>query len=92
MSSMRAELAAKDADHQHDLTQVRKTAQAETDRAQLRIEAETADLRATISRLEVDLIKVSLRRRPSQQKRQSFRHLLTPWGTTRRPTRARQTT
>lgn len=59
---MRAELAAKEAGYQKDLAQARKTAQAETDRAQLRAEAETADLRATISRLEVDLIKVSARK------------------------------
>ena len=50
---------------QRQLDYVKKTAEAESARLQRRAEAEMADLRATISRLEVDLMKVSLQR-PAQ--------------------------
>ncbi|POR33297.1 Ribosomal protein arginine N-methyltransferase rmt3 [Tolypocladium paradoxum] len=63
LRALQSQQSAKEADYQKNLAQARKTAQAETDRAQLRTEAEAADLRATISRLEVDLIKVSARKR-----------------------------
>jgi hypothetical protein len=53
------QLEAKDAEHEQKVTQVRKTAEAEAERLQRRTEAEVADLKATISRLEVDLMKVS---------------------------------
>lgn len=46
--------------HEADLTKTRSSAVAEADRQQRRAEAEVADLRATISRLEVDLMKVCL--------------------------------
>jgi intracellular protein transport protein USO1 len=38
--------------------QAKRLAEAETERFQRRTEAEVADLRATISRLEVDLMRV----------------------------------
>lgn len=47
------------ADHEKKLAQARKTLEAEAERIQRRTEAEVADLRATISRLEVDVMKVS---------------------------------
>lgn len=57
--AVRAEQAAKEAELQRQLEYVKKTAEAESARLQRRAEAEMADLRATISRLEVDLMKVS---------------------------------
>lgn len=49
---------AKESEFQAQLAQLRKTNITETERLQRRTEAETADLKATISRLEVDLMKV----------------------------------
>ncbi|KAI1762761.1 p115 like vesicle tethering protein [Hypoxylon sp. FL1150] len=51
------EHGAKEAELQRQLEYVRKTNEAEVMRVQRRSEAEKADLRATISRLEVDLMK-----------------------------------
>ncbi|KAI0194938.1 p115 like vesicle tethering protein [Xylaria flabelliformis] len=56
--SLRAEHNIKEAELQRQTDYVRKTAEAEAARIQRRTEAEMADLRATISRLEVDLMKV----------------------------------
>ncbi|XXG97904.1 hypothetical protein Hte_004220 [Hypoxylon texense] len=53
------EHAAKEAELQRQLDYVRKTTEAEVVRIQRRSEAEKADLRATISRLEVDLMKAN---------------------------------
>ncbi|KAI0182146.1 p115 like vesicle tethering protein [Hypoxylon sp. FL1284] len=53
------EHGAKEAELQRQLDYVRKTTEAEVVRAQRRSEAEKADLRATISRLEVDLMKAN---------------------------------
>lgn len=58
MEALRAEHKAKEAELQRQVDYVRKTAEAEAARIQRRSEAEMADLRATISRLEVDLMKV----------------------------------
>lgn len=58
VSSMQADFTSREATHETNLAQARKVAQAEMERAQLRSEAEAADLRASISRLEVDLMKV----------------------------------
>jgi uncharacterized membrane protein YqiK len=58
VESLRMENTAKEAELQRQIDYVRKTAEAEAARVQRRAEAEMADLRATISRLEVDLMKV----------------------------------
>ena len=50
---------AKETEHEQKVAQVRKNAETEAERLQRRTEAEVADLKATISRLEVDLLKVS---------------------------------
>ncbi|KAI0428174.1 p115 like vesicle tethering protein [Xylaria sp. FL1042] len=57
LESVRAEHNAKEAELQKQVDYVRKMAEAEAARVQRRAEAEMADLRATISRLEVDLMK-----------------------------------
>ncbi|KAI1368858.1 p115 like vesicle tethering protein [Xylaria arbuscula] len=59
MESLRAEHKDKEAELQRQVDYVRKTAEAEAARIQRRSEAEMADLRATISRLEVDLMKAN---------------------------------
>lgn len=46
-------------DHSRQMEQVRRQAKADAERVRMRSEAEAADLRATISRLEVDLMKVN---------------------------------
>ncbi|CAM1509246.1 Fc.00g029850.m01.CDS01 [Cosmosporella sp. VM-42] len=58
VAQLQAQQIARDSDHQKQLVQARKMAEAEAERLQRRTEAEKADLRATISRFEVDLIKV----------------------------------
>lgn len=58
-AQLRKQLDAKETEHEQKLAQVRKTAEAEAERLQRRTEAEVADFKATISRLEVDLLKVS---------------------------------
>lgn len=69
----RKEMKLKDERHQKDTEEVRKQTdegrrrrQSEADRSARRAEAEKADLKATISRLEVDLMKVH---NPSSQQR-----------------------
>ncbi|UNI19727.1 Type I protein arginine methyltransferase [Purpureocillium takamizusanense] len=57
--SMQADLTSREAAHERSLVQARKAAQAEIERVQLRAEADAADLRASISRLEVDLMKTN---------------------------------
>ncbi|KAI5862272.1 p115 like vesicle tethering protein [Durotheca rogersii] len=57
--AIHAEYRAKEAEAQRQLEQVRKSAETEAARAQRRWDAEMADLRATISRLEVDLMKAN---------------------------------
>lgn len=60
---MEAQQKAKENDlqrqFQNQLEQARKAAEGEAEKLQRRTEAEKADFKATISRLEVDLIKVS---------------------------------
>ncbi|KAI1803128.1 p115 like vesicle tethering protein [Daldinia bambusicola] len=58
--AIHADYREKEAELQRQLEYVRKTAEAEAARIQRRSEAEMADLRATISRLEVDLMKKRL--------------------------------
>ncbi|KAI1644278.1 p115 like vesicle tethering protein [Daldinia loculata] len=57
--AIHAEYREKEAELQRQLEYIRKTADAEAARIQRRSEAEMADLRATISRLEVDLMKAN---------------------------------
>ncbi|KAL7624765.1 Vesicle-mediated ER to Golgi transport protein [Parahypoxylon ruwenzoriense] len=59
VEAIRADFRVKEAELQRQLDYVRKTAEAEAARIQRRSEAEMADLRATISRLEVDLMKAN---------------------------------
>ena len=46
-------------DHSRQMDQVQRQAKADAERVQMRSEAEVADFRATVSRLEVDLMKVN---------------------------------
>ncbi|KAJ6441696.1 Ribosomal protein arginine N-methyltransferase rmt3 [Purpureocillium lavendulum] len=57
VSSMQAQLTSREAAHESNLAEAQKAARAEIERARLRSEAELADLRASISRLEVDLMR-----------------------------------
>ncbi|KAI0914567.1 p115 like vesicle tethering protein [Ustulina deusta] len=57
MEALRVEHNTREAELQRQVDYVRKTAEAEAARVQRRAEAEMADLRATISRLEVDIMK-----------------------------------
>ncbi|KAI0107042.1 p115 like vesicle tethering protein [Nemania sp. FL0031] len=59
MELLRVEHNTKEAELQRQIDYVRKTTEAEAARVQRRAEAEMADLRATISRLEVDLMKAN---------------------------------
>ncbi|KAI2626813.1 p115 like vesicle tethering protein [Xylaria nigripes] len=59
LESLRMEHNAKDTEMQRQMDYVRKSAESEAARIQRRAEAEMADLRATISRLEVDLMKAN---------------------------------
>ncbi|KAK1639603.1 p115 like vesicle tethering protein [Colletotrichum phormii] len=53
----KAQAASQSEEHRKQLEQVRKTAESDADRFRHRAEADMADLKATISRLEVDLMK-----------------------------------
>ncbi|KAI1099091.1 p115 like vesicle tethering protein [Jackrogersella minutella] len=57
--AIHADYRDKQLELQRQFDYVRKTAEAEATRSQRRSEAEMADLRATISRLEVDLMKAN---------------------------------
>ncbi|WXC66749.1 hypothetical protein SNK03_012529 [Fusarium graminearum] len=57
IAQLRSQQAAQDSSHQKQLEQVRKAAEAEAEKIRRRTDAEIADLKATISRLEVDLMK-----------------------------------
>ncbi|KAH6997050.1 p115 like vesicle tethering protein [Ilyonectria destructans] len=57
IAQLQTQQTAKDSEHQKQLVQARKGAEAEAERVQRRKDAEMADLRATISRLEVDVLK-----------------------------------
>lgn len=57
---MQGQQSAKASEHLQELTHLRKSLQSEAEHAQLRAEAEMADRRATISRLEADLMKVNM--------------------------------
>ncbi|KAH7182908.1 p115 like vesicle tethering protein [Fusarium flagelliforme] len=57
IAQLRSQQSAQDSNHQKQLEQIRKTAEAEAEKIRRRTDAEIADLKATISRLEVDLMK-----------------------------------
>jgi len=57
-SQLRATQQRLEDDHKRQVEQIRHAADVESERYRRRSEAEVADLRATISRLEVDLMKV----------------------------------
>lgn len=59
IARVQAQQAAKEAHHLKQLAQAHEAAGSEAKRLQQQAEAEISDLKATISRLEVDLIKVS---------------------------------
>ncbi|KAK5997388.1 Intracellular protein transport protein USO1 [Cladobotryum mycophilum] len=59
LAKLQQQLMNNDAHHKAQLVQTQKIAEAEAERLQQRTEAEMADLRATISRLEVDLVKAT---------------------------------
>lgn len=56
---MRSQLSTKESEHEKQITQIRKTTEQEAERIHRRTQAEAADFKATISRLEVDLMKVA---------------------------------
>ena len=58
IAQLRSQQSAQDSNHQKQLEQIRKIAEAEAEKIRRRTDAEIADLKATISRLEVDLMKV----------------------------------
>ncbi|KAL9477032.1 hypothetical protein ACSS6W_006873 [Trichoderma asperelloides] len=62
---LQTQLSAKDQHLQTQLSQAQKAHEVEAERARQKAEAEIADLRATASRLEVDLMKVSVTRHDS---------------------------
>ncbi|SPJ82172.1 related to transport protein USO1 [Fusarium torulosum] len=57
IAQLRSQQTALESDHQKKLEQVRKTSEAEAEKVKRRTDAEIADLKATISRLEVVLMK-----------------------------------
>ncbi|KAH6888760.1 p115 like vesicle tethering protein [Thelonectria olida] len=57
IAQLQSQQSSKDIEHQKQLVHARKAAEAEAERLHRRKDAEMADLRATISRLEVDLLK-----------------------------------
>ncbi|KAM0322945.1 hypothetical protein ACHAQA_009044 [Verticillium albo-atrum] len=59
LEKLRRKMASLEDSHQKQLDKANKAAEAEADRLKRRAEADAADLRATISRLEVDLMKGS---------------------------------
>ncbi|CRK37390.1 hypothetical protein BN1708_001426 [Verticillium longisporum] len=56
---LRRKMASLGDDHEKQLSKASKAAEVEVDRLKRRADAEAADLRATISRLEVDLMKTN---------------------------------
>ncbi len=58
IAQLRSQQTAQENDHQKQLELVRKVAEAEAEKIRRRTDAEVADLKANISRLEVVLMKV----------------------------------
>ncbi|KAM0276915.1 hypothetical protein ACHAQH_006246 [Verticillium albo-atrum] len=59
LEKLRRKIATLNDDHQKQRVDANKTAEAEAERWKRRADADAADLRATISRLEVDLMKAN---------------------------------
>lgn len=58
IATVKAQFASSEIQHKNELSQAQEAARSEVERIQLRAEAEAANLKASINRLEVDLIKV----------------------------------
>ncbi|KAJ3462743.1 hypothetical protein MRS44_007529 [Fusarium solani] len=69
LAQLKAQQTAMENEHQKQLAQARKAAEADAERIQRRTDAEIADLKATISRLEVDIMKAQ------KAKTQEFKEL-----------------
>ncbi|KAF4862226.1 Intracellular protein transport protein USO1 [Colletotrichum siamense] len=67
---VKAQVAAQSEEHRKELEHARKTAENDAERVRHRAEADMADLKATISRLEVDLMKA---KKTKTQEMQAFR-------------------
>ncbi|KAI8264079.1 Intracellular protein transport protein USO1 [Colletotrichum sp. SAR11_239] len=67
---VKAQVAAQSEEHRRELEHARKTAENDAERVRHRAEADMADLKATISRLEVDLMKA---KKTKTQEMQAFR-------------------
>jgi intracellular protein transport protein USO1 len=74
LSSLRAEYGHREQEMRRQLEQVRKAGELEFERLQRRAEADMADLKATISRLEVDIMKVIWKLHRRQAKRLVITH------------------
>ncbi|EAA27030.1 hypothetical protein GE21DRAFT_3362 [Neurospora crassa] len=72
-----AKLDALQRDHSQQIETARKTAEQETERAARRFEADKADLKATISRMEVDLMKANKARTDGENKLKDLETRLT---------------
>lgn len=59
ISAVRVELSVKEKDHNKEVEKITALGKAEAEQAQRRSNAQAADLKATISGLEVDLMKVN---------------------------------
>ncbi|KJK86957.1 hypothetical protein H633G_09202 [Metarhizium anisopliae BRIP 53284] len=59
IASFQAQLAAREAKYQNELRQAQQSAHSEVERVRLRADAEVADLKASMNRLEVDIIKAN---------------------------------
>ncbi|QUC23192.1 uncharacterized protein UV8b_07433 [Ustilaginoidea virens] len=57
IATVKAQFASSEIQHKNELSQAQEAARSEVERIQLRAEAEAANLKASINRLEVDLIK-----------------------------------
>ncbi|KAL0940807.1 intracellular protein transport protein [Colletotrichum truncatum] len=67
-----AQAASQAEEHRKQLDQARKAAESDADRIRHRAEADMADLKATISRLEVDLMKVRTMEQAKKTKAQEI--------------------
>lgn len=72
-----AKLDALQREHSQQIETARKTAEQETERAARRFEADKADLKATISRMEVDLMKANKARTDGENKLKDLETRLT---------------
>ncbi|KAL2185359.1 hypothetical protein L209DRAFT_756463 [Thermothelomyces heterothallicus CBS 203.75] len=68
VAALQAQARAKEDDGRRQAEAARKAAEQEAERARRRAEAEMADLRATISRLEVDLMKANKSRAAEEER------------------------